>query len=395
MSSDPAPPSPPSGFRFAGFPWWLPLCTAAAAALFALGALSTIDARWEAGMRLWVRDETRPAADYAALVDDPATLAVAAQYAAAPLPVEQLAGSLDVSREGATIELVVRAGSGIEADALARAVADAAVGESLSRFGAVEGMQVLGRIGDGPRQVGPRRPEAAALATAGGLLLGIAAAAALGSRRARPISAVAKVGRARLRPLAVLTAGAATAAAPESARRLADALEAAEGPATFAALGAADAGPAAIQAARALAGRGRHVAYLDARAPQMQVRRLHGLDAPPAPQPSLPPSDAGPDAPAPSWLAGIPRAERDRRERIARAARANAARFPHVIVLAEPAGAVGSAILVGDAGEPALDRLIAAARAEIEPRGVRVLGVALAGGEAEAEELAEVAAGPA
>ena len=441
MTTDAAPASQ-SSIRFRGFPWWLPLCTAAVALLAALAVLGSAEAEWEAGVRIWLRDDAQPAEAYADLVRDRSTLETAAQIAGIPWPAERFDEALDIEIDGATLIVAIRAPSEWQARALAANIADHAVNEAQFNFRTVDAMQVLGPIDGGARQVSPRTPELAGLAAGAGLLGGLALAAALAGRRRERASTVARTGRHGLRPVAVLTDEHAYAGAPESAIRLADEIErsARDGPSAedgaeaqrpgtitlFIGVGAADPAPAAAQAVRALAGRGHHAAWIDLRPPAPTVRRLPGLPRRPerdAPKPRLglrrappapPEPSAQPPAPAPQirlaaadpaalgspppWLAGAPLPATTRAGRAADLLRANAARFAHVIAVAAPHDLPdplpARAILAADAADPAFDQNLANAAARVRAQGFPAAGAALNATHLEAEELGEVSQPP-
>lgn len=436
-----APGPAPSSVRFNGFPWWLPLCTAAVALLAALAVLGTAEAEWEAAVRIWLRDDSRPAEDYAALARDPRTLESAAQLSGAAWTAGSIGESLDVEIEGATMIVSVRASSEWQARALAAHVADGAVVEAQFDYGP-DAMEVLGPVGDGARRISPRTPEWAGFAAGAGLLSGLALAAALAGRRSDRPSAIALAGRSGLRPIAVLTGDHAYGSAPESALRLADEIERladrnddeldAGGPVAgtitlFIPVADADPAPAAAQAARALAGRARHVAWIDLRSPTPTVRRLHGVprrapqddppksrfglrqapagaglsdNAPlgPAPQAALGAPDPAALGSAPIWLAGVPAPAPTRAERAAALLEANAARFPRVIAIADPrdlpAPIAADAILVADAADPPFGQHLADTAATVRARGFPAAGAALNATNLEAEELREVSQPP-
>ena len=441
MTTD-APPAAQGSIRFSGFPWWLPLCTAAVALLAALAVLGSAEAEWEAGVRIWLRGDDRPAETYVDLVRDRSALETAAQIADIPWTAERLGEALDVEIDGATLIVAVRAPSEWQARALAANIADQAVNEAQFNFRTADAMEVLGPIGDGARQVSPRTPEFAGLAAGAGLLGGLALAASLAGRRRERPSPVARTGRHGLRPVAVLTDEHAYAGAPESAIRLADEIERAAredssaedgaeaqrpGAITiFIGVGAADPAPAAAQAVRALAGRGHHAAWIDLRPPAPTVRRLPGLPhrperdapkprlglrrAPPPPEPSGQPTEPAPqirlaaadpamlDSPPP-WLAGASLPATTRAGRAADLLRANAARFAHVIAVAAPHDLPdplpARAILAADAADPAFDQNLANTAARVRAQGFPTAGAALNATHLEAEELGEVSQPPA
>ena len=194
MTTDAAPASQ-SSIRFRGFPWWLPLCTAAVALLAALAVLGSAEAEWEAGVRIWLRDDAQPAEAYADLVRDRSTLETAAQIAGIPWPAERFDEALDIEIDGATLIVAIRAPSEWQARALAANIADHAVNEAQFNFRTADAMQVLGPVDGGARQVSPRTPELAGLAAGAGLLGGLALAAALAGRRRERPSTVARTGR--------------------------------------------------------------------------------------------------------------------------------------------------------------------------------------------------------
>lgn len=441
MTAD-APPAAQGSIRFSGFPWWLPLCTAAVALLAALAVLGSAEAEWEAGVRIWLRGDDRPAETYADLVRDRSALETAAQIADIPWTAERLEEALEVEIDGATLVVAVRAPSEWQARALAANIADQAVNEAQFNFRTADAMEVLGPVGDGARQVSPRTPEFAGLAAGAGLLGGLALAAALAGRRRERASPVARTGRHGLRPVAVLTDEHAYAGAPESAIRLADEIERAAredssaeddagaqrpGAITiFIGVGTADPAPAAAQAVRALAGRGHHAAWIDLRPPAPTVRRLPGLPhrperdapkprlglrrAPPPPEPSGQPPEPAPQIrlaaadPAmlgspPPWLAGAPLPATTRAGRAADLLRANAARFAHVIAVAAPHDLPdplpARAILAADAADPAFDQNLANTAARVRAQGFPTAGAALNATHLEAEELGEVSQPPA
>ena len=437
-ASEPAPGS----VRFRGFPWWLPLCTAAVALLAALAVLGTAEAEWEAGVRIWLRDDSRPAEDYAALARGSGALETAAQFAGEGWSAARIQETLNIAIEGATMVVTVRAPSEWQARALAAHVADGAVGEALFEYGS-DGLEVLGPVGEGARRISPRAPEWAGLAAGAGLLGGLMLAAALAGRRSDRPSAIALAGRSGLRPIAVLTGDHAYGGAPESALRLADEIErsadngsgqdadeiatGATGTITlFAAVAGADPAPAAAQAARALAGRGRHAVWIDLRTPTPTVRRLHGVprsepQQPPKPRfgsrrapaddasPSAAPLEPAPQAvlgapdpaalgSAPTWLAGTPAPMLSRAERAAALLESNAARFAHVVAIADPRDLPSPinarAILVADATDLDFDQRLAETAAAIRARGFAIAGAALNATNLEAEELREVSQPP-
>ena len=437
-----APPAAQGSIRFRGFPWWLPLCTAAVALLAALAVLGSAEAEWEAGVRIWLRDADRPAEAYADLVRDRSALETAAQIADVPWTAERLDEAFEVEIDGATLIVAVRAPSEWQARALAANIADHAVNEAQFNFRTADAMEVLGPVGGGARQVSPRTPEFAGLAAGAGLLGGLALAAALAGRRRERASPIARTGRHGLRPVAVLTDEHAYAGAPESAIRLADEIERAaregssaedgaeaQGPGAitiFIGVGAADPAPAAAQAVRALAGRGHHAAWIDLRPLAPTVRRLPGLphrperDAPkprlglrraaPPPEPSAQPPEPAPQIrlaaadPAmlgspPPWLAGASLPATTRAGRAADLLRANAARFAHVIAVAAPHDLPdplpARAILAADAADPAFDQNLANTAARVRAQGFPAAGAALNATHLEAEELGEVSQPPA
>ena len=438
-----APGPAPGSVRFNGFPWWLPLCTAAVALFAALAVLGTAEAEWEASVRIWLRDGSRPAEDYAALARDPRTLETAAQLSGSAWAAGSLGESLDVAIDGATMIVSMRAATEWHARALAAHVADGAVVEAEFNYGA-EAIEVLGPVGGGARRISPRTPEWAGFAAGAGLLGGLVLAAALAGRRSDRPSAIALAGRSGLRPIAVLTDDHAYGGAPESALRLADEIERLAdsqedeadaggiSPGTitlFIPVADADPAPAAAQAARSLAGRARHVAWIDLRTPTPTVRRLHGVPRParqdpqdppksrfglrqapagnaspdgaplgPAPQAALGAPDPAALGSAPIWLAGIPAPAPTRAERAAALLEANAARFAHVVAIADPrdlpSPVNAAAILVADAADPPFDQRLADIAAAVRARGFPTAGAALNATNLEAEELREVSQAP-
>ena len=278
-----------------GFAWWLPLLTAALAALIAgLLAASTASA-WDADVHLWVKDD-RPASEYAALileqsVHDSASSSMMASEEGLPRY-----DNASVEITDTLIKLTVRSSRQSDAEALAQSIAYEARNASIVRFGPEAELDVLGLVQPGARKVSPNTEWIAAWASALGLGGGLAIAWATATRARGQRSMLGRLGRRGLKPLAVISAEAeaaaerptqssgavgafqAASAHTDVAVLLANAINPIEGVVAVTPLDE-ESGVAAIlfQTARTLASRGRAVIWLDSRRPAFELTH----DAPP------------------------------------------------------------------------------------------------------------------
>ena len=357
-----------------GFPWWIPLATAAAAVLIAVLISTSIADAWEARVRLWASDD-RPPGEYAALLTDPNVIEGARSTMMSSEAGPARLSGLTVEQRDTLIILSVRATEAADAEGLALSIADAAIDEAYVRFEGDAGLQLLGLAQPGSQRAAPRTERNAALAAAIGLLagFGLAAGVARTAPAPAPASNLGRLGRVGLRTIAVLSLTEPAAPdqldePPSSADQLADALDLVDRSiATLTAFvpldASADAHLAATQSARALAGRGHGVLWLDARPPAFSLR----ITAPP-----------------PRWLAGprwtpIPRSELIRRAlEICR-------RRPQQVIVLSPQLVHPDALLLADLCDRVV--LIAPSRApanQLAAARVRLgranlLGVALTG----------------
>ncbi len=261
-----------------GFPWWLPLATAAIAAFIAVLVSQSTVAAWDADVHLWARD-SRPAPEYTALLFEPDVQASATNglmATEAGLPQLQ---DVSVQYNDALIRVTVRSAAKSDAETLALSLAHAAVDESVARFGADAGLDLLGLVRPGARQVAPTTERSAAWASAIGLLGGLAIAwlvAARSQPAVAPASALGRLGRAGYRPLAVITAN--SEALPSADSVLADALQPLSGVVALVPLDHSSLALTPLtQTAQRLAAQGKSVLWLDARSPAFELR----YDAPP------------------------------------------------------------------------------------------------------------------
>ena len=361
---------------FGGFPWWLPPAAAALAALITFLIVGSAEAVWSAEARVWIRGDQLAAEQVEPLFDDPWVLEMALDYSLSSLSRAELAEAIEVVREERLFTLRVAAGSRGEAEDLAAVLANLVVEESYARSLGSGYAEVLGVAWPGARQVAPRTAPQAALAGLGGLAGGLAVAAALTQReRRRPPSSLALLGRRGWRPIAVIGERDANGSGepPPSALQLADALQDAQDTMSAGTASAGgtttafaplhedgDAALAALQAARALAGRGLAVLWLDARPQRPEHLVLLALpnDSPP-PAPLLPLDPEG----APLWLQGMPLPSWG--ERIRRLIDANAARFNAIILVLE---SVADDAQSREAAAAA-DRIVLAARDDFDASG--------------------------
>lgn len=316
---------------FRGFPWWLPLITAAAAAAVTALIVGSADSVWAADSRVWLPDDQLPTEDIQSILDDPQTFEAALELSLWEQSAAALAAATSAKVEGALVTLRVSAHSAALAEQMAASLAEIVVEQSYALNLGPTFPQTLGVAWPGARRVAPSPSDDASLAGLGGLLGGIALAAALGrTRRPPPPSALALLGRRGWRPIAMIPERETTAnhSPPHSAEQLADEIEAAAGRGRVTAFvplhdGAAPEIPAR-QAARALAGRGRAVLWLDARPETPTLLALPNR----APNP-LQPID--PDTPLPTWLQGLPTPPR--REQLRNLITRNQNRFDAAILL--------------------------------------------------------------
>ena len=374
---------------FRGFPWWLPLATAALAALLTALIVGSADAVWAAESRVWIRDDQLAMKDVESLFTDPIVLDTTLQWSGSDLSAAELADAVELVRDQRLFMIRVAADSPGEAEELADVLATVVVDECHIRNPGPSHAEALGTSWPGARRIAPRTAPPASLAGLGGLLGGIALAAVL-TRRAQPQSPspLALLGRRGWQPLALIPRreNAADGEPPASAVQLADAIGASleRGRTTaFAPLhDDADAALPALQAARALAGRGLSVLWLDARSERPVVLALPAnLPGNPLSEPTTPvaPIDLD-DAPLPDWLAGTPAPPWS--ERLRRLVAANSARFEAIVlVIDSPAGNAR-----GRAALSAADRVALTARDDFDAAGAAsalpasappVLGVAL------------------
>ena len=285
-----------------GFAWWLPLITAAAAVLIAVGVSQASAAAWDADIHLWAR-EGKTASEYAELLLDPvvqeaATAGMMATERGAPALMD-----VDVEVNDTLIRVTVRASHGTDAEALAISLAHAAVNESIIQDGLATGLDVLGLVRPGARQVSPSTARSAAWASAIGLAGGLALAWLAARRTTSPTTTLGRLGRLGLRPIAVISADAERAAArsarsasctangaplpaasvgtaststsessADDAAALADAIESRSGVIALVPLDDVSVVTATLtQAARNLAARGKSVVWLDARRPAFDL----------------------------------------------------------------------------------------------------------------------------
>ena len=371
---------------FRGFPWWLPLATAALAALLTALVVGSADAVWAAESRVWIRDDQLAMKDVESLFMDPMVLDTTLQWSGSDLSAAELADAVELVRDQRLFMIRVAADSPGEAEELADVLATVVVEECQLRNPGPSHAQALGTSWPGARQIAPRTAPPASLAGLGGLLGGIVLAAALTRRdQPQPPSSLALLGRCGWRPLAVLGERDpnGTAEPPPSAVQLADALLPTQNaqtvqPTNDPPLGAAtafvplhadaDAALPALQAARALAGRkvdGRKlddrnlaVLWLDAR-PRRPVLLALPNDSGDPPAPLQPPDPEG----APRWLQGAPLPSWG--ERIRWLIAANAQRFDAIILVVD---SIADDPRSREAAAAA-DRVVLAARDDFDPSG--------------------------
>lgn len=373
---------------FRGFPWWLPLATAAIAALLTALIVGSAQAVWAAESRVWIRDGQLAVKDVESIFMDPMVLETTLQWSQSDLRPAELADAVQLISDQQLFIIRVSAHSPGEAEELADLLAAVVVEECRLRNPGPSHAEALGTSWPGARRIAPRPAPSASLAGLGGLLGGIALAAALTRRdQPPPPSPLALLGRRGWRPLAVLPLreDAADPEPPPSAVQLADALGEAlpAGRTTaFAPLhDDADAALPALQAARALAGRDLAVLWLDLRHERPTLLALpNDLPNPPTPVRFL---DLHAQ-PLPRWLQGVPPAPWS--ERIRALVAANAQRFDALILIVGPPNAdprsrqaVSTAdrvVFTARDGFNAADPDVATTAAFLPP-AIPVLGVAL------------------
>ena len=274
-----------------GFAWWLPPLTALLGAAIAVLLSQSTAAAWSADVHLWARDGRSPQ-EYAQLVLDRSVQEAATHGMMASESGQPQLDGVEVELTDTLIRVTVRASGESDAEALALSLANAAVDEAHFRYGNDAGLDLLGLVRPGARKVAPATEWSAAWASAVGLLVGLALAAASARVVRRPPSSLGRLGRLGLRPIAVITdeaeraaeagvlqtSGAAVSGTTERGHMLDDAVQIANamnpvsGIVAFTPLDA-DSGTtgALMQSARTLAARGNPVIWLDGRHPAFEL----------------------------------------------------------------------------------------------------------------------------
>ena len=274
----------------------------------ALAIANQATATWVADVRIWVQSDAAATAEVSELLTDPDVLQTTLDLSSSERTVDDLASAIQISADDGLLTVSLAGSSEEEAERLATSLAAAALDEHFHRTRGAVVTQVLGLTWPGAERASPHVGRDASLAAVAGLLGGIGIAAGL-SRRvpAAAPSALALMGRRGWRPLALIPHNSReTKGPPRSAEQLADALAAQcrDGCAVaFIALHEdADAEIPALQAARALAGRGIRVLWLDARAERLVLIPLPLADAPSPVPVQTPETDS---ASLPPWLQGL------------------------------------------------------------------------------------------
>ena len=347
----------PTAFR--GFPWWLPLITALIGALVALAVASSATASWVADARLWVRSDVSQSAGLSDALRDPQVLQTTLDLNGSDWTPDQLAAATRVVANEGLVTVTVTARSESEAEELATSLASAAIEQHRNRTRGAVFVEPLGLTWPGAQRSSPHTARNASLAAVAGLVAGIAVAAALSGRApAVAPTTLALLGRRGWRPLALIPERQRESrSAPPSAAQLADAIAARlhDAPVTaFASLHSrADAGIPALQAARALAGRGVTTLWLDARVERPVLIALPRLDGfAPTPVQLADPGAAA----VPPWLHGL--LPPSWAEQLGSLIGANRLRFEAIVVVA---GQLGDDERARDA-VAACDRVVLAAR---------------------------------
>ncbi len=192
---------------FRGFPWWLPLLSAAAAAAITALIINSADPVWAADSRVWVPDERLPAQHVQAILDEPQTFADAMELTLWEQSAADLAAATSMDVEGTLITLRVETHNPALAEQMAASLAEIVVDKCYERNPGPAHPETLGVTWPGAQRVAPSPSGAAALAGLGGLLGGLALAAALGrTRPPSPPSTLALLARQGWRPLAIIPA---------------------------------------------------------------------------------------------------------------------------------------------------------------------------------------------
>ena len=283
-----------------GYAWWLPILSAALAALIAVLASQSTATAWDADVHLWAR-EGRTASEYAELVLDRSVQESATSGMMASEDGLPELGGVAVHLTDTLIRVTVRAARQADAEALALSLAHAAVDEAYVRYGNEAGLDLLGLVHPGARKVSPATEWTAAWASAIGLAAGLAFAWMIARRSSGPSTALGRLGRIGLRPLAVVSAAAEQAAsqtagqpsgqtagqtagmyvrgtqergsAKDDAVMIANAINPLSGLIALTPLDEASALMATlIQTARTLAARGKTVIWLDGRRPAFELQ---------------------------------------------------------------------------------------------------------------------------
>ena len=363
-----------------GFAWWLPIVTAAVAALIAVLVSQSSGSAWDADVHLWARGGA-DATEYAALLLDADVQEAATSRMMATEDGPAVIDGVSVELTDTLIKLTVRSSRQADAEALAVSLAHAAVSESVVRYGEEAGLDMLGLVRPGARKVAPSTELAAAWASAAGLIGGLLFAWLVATQTKSSSTMLGRLGRIGLRPVAVISAEAEQAAnqsvaapsgptvsatqergsATDDAVLLANAINPVSGIVAFVPLDDDSAVSATLmQAARTLAARGRTVVWLDGRRPAFEIE----YGAPPV------------------WLTGAPWSRVERWELLLSSALRAGRRGGNVLLLTDSlSDANTSEIAQAAAGVILMARADASdeqlARAQLLLGRARLLGVAL------------------
>ena len=274
---------------FRGFPWWLPLITTVIAAVAAGLLAGSTASGYAADARIWVQTDTPRLEQVSTLFTTEKVLKRTLEFSGSELSVEELEAAIELHLDDQLFSVTVTTADADEAEHLVATLAQVAVQECHDRSNSSIPAEVIGLSWPGARPIGTNPADAASLSGVAALFGGIGLAAALSRRRDPPrSSALALLGRRGWRPLAMIGARQAqTTEPPLSAKQLADSISASlHGGATtlFLPLHAdADASIPALQAARALAGRGLRTLWIDLRNEQPVLLGLSSDPANPPP----------------------------------------------------------------------------------------------------------------